>query len=285
VSVLMRYTLRLLTLDQLGRAATMVCALELDCGSKTPSCWDRGRLSWGCGSGRRATPNHMGRKGDNNRNSARARTMDYQNDSAKAVPDSAGELPVVRPPLYQRQLQAAAQRRRADRPAGDVCQPRVRVSRSATAARHSDPDRRRADLPAAARVPDCHGRQVCQPAVGRETPAALFGKVDAPRREGFYGPMRARHGAPLPRAAAAAGSGDPGRAAPDLGPLGTMVGLYERRLMRWRARSLADVRRPKIVASTATVRRAERQIRALFGRTRSRCSRRRALTAATRSLP
>jgi len=29
LSVLMRYTLRLLTLDQLGRAATLMCALEL----------------------------------------------------------------------------------------------------------------------------------------------------------------------------------------------------------------------------------------------------------------
>src|SRR5690606_17066386 len=52
------------------------------------------------------------------------------------------------------------------------------------------------------------------------------------------------------------------------GPLGTMVGLYEtaiEHLSSWR-RDDGKVVRPKILASTATVRRASDQIRALFGR-------------------
>src|SRR5205823_11740747 len=48
------------------------------------------------------------------------------------------------------------------------------------------------------------------------------------------------------------------------GPLGTMVGLYEgvvEKLCR------NGHRPPKIIASTATVRRADKQVRALFART------------------
>jgi helicase-like protein len=51
------------------------------------------------------------------------------------------------------------------------------------------------------------------------------------------------------------------------GPLGTMVGLYEAALDRlcWRNTDGKRVR-PKIIVSTATVRKAERQVRALFDR-------------------
>ena len=51
------------------------------------------------------------------------------------------------------------------------------------------------------------------------------------------------------------------------GPLGTIVGLYESALDELCVREVEGHKiRPKIVASTATVRRAENQIRALFNR-------------------
>jgi Helicase conserved C-terminal domain len=52
------------------------------------------------------------------------------------------------------------------------------------------------------------------------------------------------------------------------GPLGSLVGLYETAVDRLASWELADGRfvRPKVIASTATVRRANRQIRALFHR-------------------
>ncbi|MFZ2103785.1 MAG: hypothetical protein WAV18_00130 [Roseiarcus sp.] len=54
------------------------------------------------------------------------------------------------------------------------------------------------------------------------------------------------------------------------GPLGTIAGLYETAFDLLASRSIDGERRgPKIVASTATVRRAEKQIRSLFGRERT----------------
>ena len=85
LSVLMRYTLRLLTLDQLGRAATLICALELE---RQQDVEKLGKWPFEIGLwvGKTATPNKMGRKGDNDKNSARARTIAYQNQTTKDCP-------------------------------------------------------------------------------------------------------------------------------------------------------------------------------------------------------
>ncbi len=63
LSVLMRYTLRLLTLDQLGRAAALVCALELE-RERAPERLGEWPFEIALWVGRAATPNRMGRKGE-----------------------------------------------------------------------------------------------------------------------------------------------------------------------------------------------------------------------------
>ena len=74
----MRYTLRLLTLDQLGRAATLICALELE-RKKNPRLgpWP---FEIGLWVGQAATPNRMGSKGDENPFTARAKTISFWNN-------------------------------------------------------------------------------------------------------------------------------------------------------------------------------------------------------------
>ena len=79
LSVLMRYTLRLLTLDQLGRAATLICALERERQQNADRLGDW-PFEIGLWVGRGATPNEMGKKGDTNQNSARTRTIAYKNN-------------------------------------------------------------------------------------------------------------------------------------------------------------------------------------------------------------
>ena len=99
---------------------------------------------------------------------------------------------------------------------------------------------------------------------------AFFGHVDRFQDGiGFYGADEPRQGRKLDND----WSLDP----PDLiiqdelhliaGPLGTVAGLYETAIDRLASRHVGGKRiRPKIVASTATVRRANEQIRALFDR-------------------
>src|SRR5690606_10218056 len=58
VAVLLRYTLRLLTLDQLGRAATLICALETE-RRRLPGELGDARVSVGLWVGATATANTM----------------------------------------------------------------------------------------------------------------------------------------------------------------------------------------------------------------------------------
>jgi hypothetical protein len=88
----MRYTLRLLTLDQLGRAATLVCALELEREQDVQKLGDW-PFEIGLWVGRAATPNVMGHKGDSNSESARAKTIAFRNDDSKPSPIPVEECP------------------------------------------------------------------------------------------------------------------------------------------------------------------------------------------------
>lgn len=94
-----------------------------------------------------------------------------------------------------------------------------------------------------------------------------MGGADRYDSTGFYGPAEPGVGTRLPRPVPP----------PDLiiqdelhlitGPLGTMMGLYEAALEALAIREIDGQKiRPKIVASTATVRQAKDQIQALFGR-------------------
>jgi hypothetical protein len=73
VAVLMRYTLRLLTLDQLGRAAALMCALELARRRDAEKKLGEWPFEIGLWVGRAATPNRMGDKGDGDQRSAARR--------------------------------------------------------------------------------------------------------------------------------------------------------------------------------------------------------------------
>ena len=87
-SVLMRYTLRLLTLDQLGRSATLICALELIRQTDRDVNLGDWPFEIGLWVGKSATPNRMGstRQGDNDEDTARRRTLKYLANETRFPP-------------------------------------------------------------------------------------------------------------------------------------------------------------------------------------------------------
>jgi hypothetical protein len=223
VSVLMRYTLRLLTLEQLSRAATLVCALELERQR------DAARLGpWpfeiGLWVGMAATPNLMGRKGDNNENAARTRTIRFQNNSrSNPAPIPLEECPwcgtkftpssfsLVPNPDAPSNLRVTCANRRCEFKGGNPL-PIVGVD---------EPIYWRLPCFIVATVDKFAGLPWLGPAGG------LFGKVERYDPDGFYGSCTTGRGSRLPSPLLP----------PDLiiqdelhlisGPLGTIAGLYE----------------------------------------------------------
>ena len=269
--VLMRYTLRLLTLDQLGRAATLVCALELE-RQKDPEKLGRWPLEIGLWVGQTATPNRMGKKGDRDQYSARKRTLDFQNDDRKPSPIPLENCPWCGEKFTRNSFTLLPD---ADNPTDlRVACVNRRCAFSTRRVRDGDPDRRglpilAVDEPIYRRLPAFIIATVDKfanlPWVGQT--AGLFGRVTGQDADGFYGPWDKVRGRPLDSALP-----PPALIIQDelhliSGPLGTMVGLYETAVDALCGSGFDDHGvRPKVVASTATVRRAEKQVSALFCR-------------------
>ena len=263
VSVIMRYTLRLLTLDQLARASGLVCALELERAADVER-YGNWPFEIGLWVGKAATPNFMGRKGDNRSDSARARTRQYKADpggkpspvplescpwcGTRFTADSFGLWPNDDRP---EELRITCTNLECDFN-GDRPLPVLAVD---------EPIYRRLPAFLIATV-DKFASLPWEARTG-----VLLGGADRRDKSGFHGAAEPRAGTRLDRPLLP----------PDLviqdelhlisGPLGTMVGLYESVIDALCVRAAGDWSvRPKIVASTATARQAGDQIQALFAR-------------------
>jgi hypothetical protein len=268
VTVIMRYTLRLLTLDQLSRAAGLVCALELE-RSEDPERYGEWPFEIGLWVGKAATPNIMGRKGDGRSDTARIKTNQFKSDPNHRP----SPIPLENCPWCGTRFGADSFLLCDDQGRPDTDNPmqlRVRCTNI-----ECDFTRDRAlpivavDEPLYRRLPAFLIATVDKfaslPWVGPS--GALLGGADRFDSSGFYGPAEPGKGSRLPAPLLP----------PDLiiqdelhlisGPLGTMTGLYETAIEALCSREIdGKTIKPKIVASTATARRAQDQVQALFGR-------------------
>jgi len=273
VSIIMRYTLRLLTLDQLGRAAGVMCALELarhdkhnidSQGRKLLGDWP---IEIGLWVGQGASPNRMGGKKDTGEDTAVTRVRMHQREPKR----HAAPAPIKACPWCGTEL----------KPTSFACVPANDPYPKNLEIRCNNGDCEFSELrplpivvvdePIYRRLPAFIVATVDKfaslPWVGEA--GAFFDHVDRHDTHGFLGAAQEFGGQKLP--------GGAKLLPPDLiiqdelhlisGPLGTIAGLYETAIDALATRQIGEKSvRPKIIASTATVRRAATQIRALFDR-------------------
>ncbi len=223
VSVLMRYTLRLLTLQQFERAAGLICALEEIRKAELPTA---APISLGLWVGQGAAPNNL--------KDARAALRRLRRGEAT---EEGNPVQLIRCPWCGHSLTA-------DDYDIDRGMTRMLVCCPATDCAFAD------GLPV----------HLVDEDVYRARPSLVIGTVDK------FAMMAWR------AEVASLFSTDGAHPPPDLivqdelhlisGPLGTMVGLYETAVDA----ACTGQARPKVIASTATIRRAQQQVKAVFDR-------------------
>ncbi len=264
VSIIMRYTLRLLTLDQLERAARLICALELE--REQDQALGDFPFEIGLWVGTSATPNHLGGRGQkNNQGTAYDILQKFKQNSKQ----NRSPIPLERCPWCGEKLTPHS---------FNLVPDEINPKNLQVRCVNYDCAFYERDLPIVAIDEPIYRRLPCfliatvdkfagLPWFGQT--GKLFGKVTHYHpQEGFFGPAD-----PTPLGQKLSQGLPP----PDLiiqdelhlisGPLGTMVGLYETAIDALCSRTIhQQTIRPKIIASTATVRRAQTQIQALFNR-------------------
>ena len=263
VSVIMRYTLRLLTLDQLSRASGLVCALELE-REANPERYGEWPFEIGLWVGKAATPNLLGRAGDDRPDTARRRTRKFKSDTRRYPPP----IPLPHCPWCRTPFDADSFELHPD--FRNPTEMRIHCAdvdcdftgdRNLPIVAVDEPIYRRLPAFLIATV----DKFAALPWTGES--GALLGGASRYDGQGFYGAAEPGRGRPLPQPLPP----------PDLviqdelhlisGPLGTMVGLYETAIAALcESRTGAGRTRPKIVASTATAGGARDQVQAVFGR-------------------
>lgn len=256
VAVLLRYTLRLLTLDQLGRAATLICALET-LRQQEPKRLGDVRFSIGLWVGRSATANTL--------EQVARQITEYKNDNS---PRAQSPFPLATCPWCGTAFERECFILRPSK-----TQPEEVLVGCASIECAFNLGRNAEGLPVL----------FVDEQIYRELPCFLIATVDKfallPWRGEtglLFGRALGRTGkrfvGPCDGAAAVKAAGvklPAGLPPPELivqdelhlisGPLGSMVGLYEGAVL-----TLAP--KAKLVASTATVRRSQQQVLRLYGR-------------------
>lgn len=271
LAVIMRYTLRLLTIQQFQRASTLICAMECE-RQKDPKKWGETRFSIGLWVGQKTTPNTTQESHN---------AIEKERDHKFGFSSTPAQLTTC--PWCGSEIQ----------PGREIV---VNLDEGKTRIFCGDPH----SHCAFSRKRNSEGLPVVvvDEEIYHRPPSMLIATVDKFAMMAWKGAVRSlfgkaskecpRHGLVLPDENCNSHKAKAGLSAtvakeineirpPDLiiqdefhlisGPLGTMVGLYETaidELCSWKYEG--KIIRPKIVASTATVRKADEQVNNVFFR-------------------